>query len=396
MGENWEVFMIKNIVRISLLFALVGHNVTSHARETPITLSFPCNDVVASEREFKANIQSAAWKWFICLNEKKNGQFTWETFKPSSEVYLSDGGKPLPYVHRSMPAEVISIAKSKAMDINQLFHDIQLTLQVDGLPLEMGGKAVVDREKATFVRYQLLMNEGAFDYIIEKKVYNVNGQEALQDDLDFPSFAWELKTSWLWIGDNREFKTALENDGYQVLPAYYQDEKGDYQVGYAAVSGMHIINKRFSEDWIWVTFENINNHKYTITNSFPAKPMTNQTGPTALAKTQNDIFQKRFPSLSQYELIGIEDGFEPREEKYLANSQIESAFQLRSSCVACHQTAAYSNDKGYFNFALPVDGGIQYPLDKMDESEFNGYKKLDFVWSLKRAQWDRTPVKGEK
>ena len=75
--------------------------------------------------------------------------------------------------------------------------------------------------------------------------------------------------------------------------------------------------------------------------------------------------------------------------KLLANSQLESAFQSQSSCLACHDTAAYSEKKGYFNFALPQQDGIVYPTEPLPDSAFAGYNKLDFVWSLKRAQWKR-------
>jgi hypothetical protein len=60
-----------------------------------------------------------------------------------------------------------------------------------------------------------------------------------------------------------------------------------------------------------------------------------------------------------------------------------------SSCFACHGTAAYSPTKGYFNFALKQQGGIVYPTAALPASDFVGYHKLDFVWSLKRAQWQR-------
>jgi len=38
---------------------------------------------------------------------------------------------------------------------------------------------------------------------------------------------------------------------------------------------------------------------------------------------------------------------------------------------------------------MKQDGGIVYPTTPLPASDFEGYKKLDFVWSLKRAQWQR-------
>jgi len=350
----------------------------------------PCNNEVDSAM-FLADPQGSAWKWFACLNKQTNDKATWESFKPVEQVYLSNGEVPKSYDYIApLPPEVISKAEEAKMNLNEIFHDIQLKVQVDGLALEMGSASPFPT--TTLVRYQLLMNESTFDYINSKKVYNLNGISALQDDLNFPSSAWELKTSWLWIGQELEFRIALQNDGYKIVQAYYLDDNNEYQVGYAALSGMHIINKTFSEDWIWATFENINNSKYTITNGFPAQPMHNLTGPTELATKANNTFQKEFASLglSEYQLIGVQNGFVERPTNLLASSQMESAFQTKSSCVACHQTAAYSNEKGFFSFALADNDGIAYPLEKIPDSDFTGYKKLDFVWSLKRAQWNRS------
>lgn len=125
-----------------------------------------------------------------------------------------------------------------------------------------------------------------------------------------------------------------------------------------------------------------------VTNDIPPKPMTNSTGLTPAALV-NTAFQAAYKDLSRYELIGTQLQTSP---KLLANSQLESAFQSQSSCFACHGTAAYSKDDGYFNFALGGDagqGGIVYPTDPVPASDFKGYHKLDFVWSLKRAQWQR-------
>ena len=310
----------------------------------------------------------------------------WEGLKPTDQVYLADGGKPLTYNQRELtPAAVLAQAKKMKMDEGRIFHNIDSMLQVDGLMLEMGGSVPLD-QKGQAVRYELLMAKDTFDYIVKKQIYNVNGQAALTANLAFPSTAWELKTAWLWIGDDPSYFNRLEKEGYYIVQAYYLDN-GAYQVGYAALSGMHIIN-RLNPDWVWATFENKHNSQYTVTNSIPPKPMTNSTGPTAAAKLANAQFQALYPSLSDYQLIGIQYKAE-QASNLLASSQMESAFQSQSSCMACHGTAAYSATSGYYNFALKEQGGIIYPTALLPDSAFIGYNKLDYVWSFKRAQWQR-------
>jgi hypothetical protein len=339
--------------------------------------------------QFEADPQAMAWNWFLCMNDpvaSSDDDRVWENLKPTDQVFLANGDKPKPYVQReSVPAAVQKQMKALNMNPKRIMHNLDSIQQVDGLILEMGG-VVPSAQKGKPVRFQLLMNQGTFGYIIDKAVYNVNGQAALTADLNFPSAAWELKTAWLWIGTDPAFKKTLAADGYYIVQAYFLDQ-GVYKVGYAALSGMHIINK-LTPDWVWTTFENTNNSKYTVTNAIPATPMHNTTGPTPAAATANSQFQGVNPALSQYELIGVQYKL-GQEPKLLANSQLESAFQSQSSCVACHSTAAYSATKGYFNFALPHNDGIAYPTQALPASAFDGYNKLDFVWSLKRASWKR-------
>ncbi|MCD9117006.1 hypothetical protein [Pseudomonas bijieensis] len=380
---------MRRAISITVLSALAG---LAQAQDTN---NFDCSnflqfgaDINQTRTAFAQSPETMAWNWFVCLNQPSTAQssnLVWEMMKPSDQVYLPNGAPPGAYDSSApLPAAVVTQAKAQGMDLSRSFHNINATQQVDGLILQMGG-AVPDAQQGHPVRFQLLMGKDTFDYIVQKQVYNVNGQAALANDLNFPPTAWELKAAWLWIGTDTTYRQTLVNDGYYIAQAYYQQDDGTYKVGYVALSGLHVVNK-LNADWVWTTFENINNSKYTVTNAAPPAPMTNTTGPTPAAKPVNASFQANNRNLSKYELIGVE--FQPITQ-VLANSQLESAFQNTSSCLACHGTAAYSNDKGYFNFALNHGGGIVYPTTPLPPSAFDGYKKLDFVWSLKRAQWQR-------
>lgn len=382
-------------------------SVVSGLAQAQTTSTFDCSNfqrfdgnTAGTLATFKQSPETMAWNWFVCLNQPVSASGTqrvWEAFKPSEQVYQSQGQAPLPYAQREpVPEAVLKQAASLGLNPKAPFQNLgndtdgstdNGTQQVDGLALQMGNQ-VPDAQRGQSVRFHLMMGLDTFEYIFGKELYNRNGIDALTSNLNFPTTAWELKTAWLWIGTDQTFKATLGTDGYYITQAYYVDKKGQYQVGYAALSGMHVINK-LTPDWVWSTFENLNNPKYTVTNDTPAKPMTNITGPTTAAQPVNASFQKQYPALGQYELIGVQfDRHEP-QPKLLANSQMESAFQSDSSCLACHNTAAYSKRKGFFNFALPENGGIAYPTSVLPDSDFVGYQKLDYVWSLKRAQWKR-------
>ncbi|KAF2406385.1 hypothetical protein ACMSI6_04675 [Pseudomonas antarctica] len=380
---------MRRALSITVLSALAGL-AQAQGANTP----FDCTgflqfggDIDKTRATFTQSPETLAWNWFACLNQPAAAQspdLVWETMKPSDQVYLANGAQPLPYAQRvPVPPAVLTQAQAMGMNVNRMFHNLNATQQVDGLILEMGGQ-VPQAQQGQAVRFQLLMGPDTFNYIVQQKVYNVNGQAALTSDLNFPSTAWELKAAWLWIGNNPTYQQQLANDGYYIAQTYYQ-QGSEYVVGYAALSGLHVINK-LNPDWVWTTFENRNNGKYTVTNAIPPTPMTNSTGPTTAAQPVNVSFQASYPALAQYALIGVQSNTTPT---LLANSQLESAFQSMSSCFACHSTAAYSPNKGYFNFALKQQGGIVYPTAELPASDFVGYHKLDFVWSLKRAQWQR-------
>ncbi|QVM93790.1 hypothetical protein JYG34_12595 [Pseudomonas entomophila] len=383
---------MRRAISITVLSTLAG------LAQADNTNTFSCSNFLtfngnqAQARDLLATSkETLSWNWFNCLNQlAPNGlDRVWETMKPSDQVYLADGSKPTPYgTPFPPPADVTDkAAKIPGMNLKRAFHNLNATQQVDGLALEMGG-AVPASQQGKPVRFQLLMGESTFDYIVDQGVYNMNGQDALTSSLDFPATSWEVKAGWLWIGSDAAYQAQLEKDGYYIAQAYYQNKDGKYEVGYAALTALHVINKLVT-GWVWTTFENVNNHLYTVTNATPSQPMTNSTGPTPAAVPVNTQFQAWYGDLSRYALIGTQLQTSPT---LLANSQLESAFQTQSSCFACHGTAAYSKNDGYFNFAQDGEagqGGIVYPTEPVPASEFEGYNKLDYVWSLKRAQWQR-------
>jgi len=328
-----------------------------------------------------------AWSWFLWLNMPLTGSApkTWESWRASSTVYLPNGQEPPPWGQTPPPpAAVIAQAQKLGLNTNLPLHNLDSDVQSDGLALR-------DRFNQN-VRYQILMNQDTFAYIVQNGIYNVNGQQAMAQankPTDFPPSAFELKTSWIWIGADQSIFNQL-NGKYYIVNAYYAlvdgsgKPNGLYKVGRAALTGMHIISKPVPQ-WFWVTFQNVYDAQYTeATNKLPIPPAVMQ----ANQKYRNQL--KSLGSIfANYQLMGTQWQFVDGAGKplLLANSQIETAFQQASSCVTCHAIAGYSVTNGYFNIAKQQNGGITYYTGNPPQT--NGYNPLDFVWSLKRAQWQR-------
>lgn len=296
-------------------------------------------DPAAAQSAVQAgNVIDVAWSWFIALNSPLTGvdPKVWEGWRQTSTVYLASGQAPPPWGQApAPPPAVIAAAQKQGLNTNLPFHNLDSDLQVDGLALR-------DNFNQN-VRYQLLMNQDTFEYVVSNGIYNVNGQQAMAQankPASFPPTSFELKTSWIWIGTNQSIFKQL-NGKYYIVNAYYAMVDGSgkpnglYQVGRAALSGMHIISKPVPQ-WVWTTFQNVYDAQYTkATNKLPipaAVQQANQKYRAALKKA-GSIF-------ANYQLIGTQWQFVDAAGKpiLLANSQIESAFQLASSCATCHST----------------------------------------------------------
>ena len=332
------------------------------------------NQLNLKQRAFSTAPEQLAWQWFVCLNHvTDNGYRYWEGFRNTTDVFLDGGKTPLPFTVRIPDSEeLVTERQALKLDSSAIFHNISTTIQADG-------KSLFDIEEQS-VRYQMLMNRAAFDYIVQKQVYNLDGQVALAQQgipLQFPPTAWELKLSWFWVGSNSSRLEQMVADGFIVVPSYFE-ENGEISVGFAALSGMHIVNKLLT-NWTWSTFEHKRNNNYLT------QAIDNTTGPTPAAIEQNQLFQQAYPDLGQYQLIGVQSDFE--EQTLLANAQMESAFINQSSCLACHQRAAVNSNGEHLAYAIGWDEGLLFPTETMDAAEFPDYTLLDFVWSLRHAQW---------
>jgi len=347
-------------------------------------------DSAAAQGAIQAgSAEELAWDWFVALNGPLTGAAPklWESWRQTSTVYLPNGRMPPPWGQAPPPPPaVIAQAQKQGLNTSLPFHNLDSDVQVDGLAL---------RDKfAQDVRYELLMNQDTFEYIVSSGIYNVNGQAAMAQagtPVNFPPTSFELKTSWIWIGTDPAILGRLQGK-YYIVNAYYGlvdgsgKPNGLYRVGRAALSGMHIISKPVPQ-WLWTTFQNVYDGEFTrATNALPI---------SLAARQANEKFRRALQNagsiFANYQLMGAQWQFvDPAgQPTLLANSQIESAFQKSSSCVTCHSTASYSVADGYFSIVKQQDGGITYYTGKTPTDPMKGYNPLDFVWSLKRAQWLR-------
>ena len=158
-----------------------------------------------------------------------------------------------------------------------------------------------------------------------------------------------------------------------------------WQVGYAALAGMHIINKAQPE-WVWITFENVYNPQFTAAKlELPLSADVVAANQQYQGLLAGNVF-------ANYQLDGVQTTFtepgSPSQPTLLANSTIESIFQQQSSCITCHSLASISAKGEYFNLAYTEGGNLNYYVG--NPPSLAGYNFLDYVWSMKRASRQRS------
>ena len=341
------------------------------------------------------------------------GAVVWEDWKTTSEVYLPKGAQPQPWgTQKQVPPEVLQKAKEIGLPLDEPFQNIGLIQQVSGLVFKSN-----EDNQGKPIRYELAMNESTFDYIFgdnpyKTGLYNINGQETVAkscqesqipawDCIQFNWEAKEIKTSWLWLEKTNPNYEAI-NDTYITSNAYYQeidkngkpvlDSEGKpvYQVSRAALTGMHITTRALPK-WVWTTFENVNNAKYTTATIELGIPESAQAVNTQI----RSLLHEKGTKYANYELVGTQIDF--NQPKLLANSQIESHFQQASSCITCHAFASISSqDKGPFrlSFVDTTGGNLSYyvgdvPQETLDQIQQKEFIPMDFVWSMRLAKRQR-------
>ncbi|GEP44073.1 hypothetical protein [Brevifollis gellanilyticus] len=225
-----------------------------------------------------------SWQTFIALNwpakpdGSPNNDLTladsttprvWESFVDAGLVYRKDGAAPPDW--KSAVSE--SQKKTFWMSGMSIGTPADKKKAGDGdyvLPVIGGASGslqaftgpMVDQQ-GKWVRYQAAMNDVEFNYLVENKLYNLEGQIAYtaKNQINFPSNkgttkrgAMEIKMSWKQMSDQDDPARFLVRKA-RVIPLTGEPYTADF-----GLVGMHITAKtESSPTWIWATFEQVDN-----------------------------------------------------------------------------------------------------------------------------------------
>lgn len=288
------------------------------------------------------------------------GIVVWESWKSTPEVYVEPNEIPRPW-DTPLPAT----------------RNFQINKQIDG-------QVLYDKQEPPQpTLYEIYMNEATFNYILQRGVYNRAGQQKFFNDpqaepIDFPQDALEVKAVWRVLNSNDD------QSRYHTAEGCYEDDSGSQQCGTMGLTGLHITSK-VTPDWVWMTFEQVDNQITT------QAPLTAEIPPAVQALNEQMHQQLKGTVWEYYILRGTQSEFVDEEGKatLLANTQIETYFQNSSSCITCHGLASVGAPAdGRINFWNMSGGNVEGYVGELPEQLFeNGkYKSVDFIWSLREAQ----------
>jgi hypothetical protein len=227
-----------------------------------------------------------SWQSFVALNWPRDaegkaksaltdtGNLTWESYSESYEVFKPDGSKPDPY--GAPRTRLPPISKDDlpnqgdaalAAQGHRVLHNLSSTGTLTVLDeVNQAFSSPLWDQRGNLVHYEVLLNESEYDYLVDHELYNLQGQVAFHDKgskVSFPSGEYgkegegaiEIKLAWRILTKDDISSRYLVEKAYVVAenPLRWQE----VTVG---LVGMHISHKtKSSPQWIWSTFEHVDN-----------------------------------------------------------------------------------------------------------------------------------------
>jgi len=186
------------------------------------------------------------------------GTRVFETYKPLWEVFRPDGALPEEWNSTSnnnachlkpAPDDLVLASFSKFGDIGQA-----------GVGTLVGPLVVQNR---TYVRYLTAFNQVEFDDIRSRKLFLRANLPVAPNALTMPDGSIDLKTSWIEMDHIANPQRFYTRSAIVLDPA-----TGECTKKSVGLVGFHIVQKTPSRpQWIWTTFEQVDNVSLTSTSA---------------------------------------------------------------------------------------------------------------------------------
>jgi hypothetical protein len=276
---------------------------------TPTVSPDPIADIPLTSFDPSMLFYDYSWRSFIALNwpaatgaanrgqpdrtrtfGDAAGPRVWTTWKSRFEIFQPDGAPPSPWTSYDGTNPCGTTISNDGTTISSFtaFGDFnQATFSLDRL-----GNPLVARN-GTYARYEVRINEPQFDTIVANKWYLASNLPTAATHVPFKNGSIEVKAAWRIIkGDEGE---AVRKRYYVIDNAQVFDvAAGACTKQTIALVGFHIVAKTPSRpQWIWSSFEHVDNVPGTTTE--PAPPLAYRCRSTIRASPRRSIRQHGLP-----------------------------------------------------------------------------------------------------
>ena len=291
--------------------------------------NIPDDNVPSAQRLFDI----FAWQSFIALNwpalpdgepdrAKTPADATsprvWERFVEVSEVFRENGAAPRTWKEAVEASWKNRTLWMSGMGVGQPPDEVDKPGALHPPILDESLQAftgpMVDQE-GKWVRYQVALNQVEFDYLVQNKLYNQEGQAAFtaENKIEFPSNtgttkrgAMEVKMAWKQLSPKDDRSRFFVRHARVIAL-----NKSTFEADFGLV-GMHIsVRTASSPTWVWATFEQVDNTTVDdLERNTMGKPLRpNFFNPDNPVKPVNILPAKNADFVNQYNpLTGKDDG----------------------------------------------------------------------------------------
>lgn len=258
--------------------------------DIPVDVAPEIQEKLKKEKNiFKLNeaFNEYSWQALVAINwprdEQGNalpkftdkGTPTWLGWKEAFQVYRKDGLAPSAWgTPRTSSGLGVSDAILSATDARLLLLSTTPTAKrgqniADEVDQAFAGKLF--DQNGNVVVYEALMNKEEFDYVVDNKLYNANGQLAYTKkypEANFPAGnyennelgAIEIKFAWKILEEIDHKNRYFRDEGYII-----DEETNELVKKDLGMIGFHISQKTpTGKQWVWSTFEHIDNLKENL------------------------------------------------------------------------------------------------------------------------------------
>lgn len=377
--------------------------------------------------EIKADLGRFGWDMFAMVNWPElaghrgipdprraigsQGPTVWESFKNVSEVYRANGVRPVAWEIDDelpvVPGLAAAIGKARLAALGPVDSN---WIHFLAEPTMIDGQRICDSASRA-LHYDVRGDRPYYDYVVNNpsgyQLYNVEGQQAALADpnftFNFPTDAIEVKASWRILGQSDDASR------YWTAIGVYWDNNHVLRSSRIGLTGLHITSKVLP-NWVWITFEQVDNP--TATFSYFLGKKGNALGPNPNYDTSLNTINRDFQAALQgtkwqyYKLMKVQEDYVDSSNQpiLMSSTQMETYFQTMSSCISCHNLAsigkpvsAAQNLRLQFFYPLnPYVGTIDFETIANQQAPGETFKAMDFVWSLRNAQFTKVQAKPAK